>query len=199
MAFTRKLLKSMGIEDEKIDQIIDAHTEVTDALKAERDKYKASAEELANAKKELDEIKAKPDDGYKDKYEQEHQAFSEYKAKVAEEKATAEKKSLYRKVLQEAGVDAKRIDSVMRVADLSSVTVKEGEIEEADLSSVTVKEGEIEDRDALIESVKTDWADFIPATSTNPAKPEKPPVNTGGNDQEPHSMAEAMKMRYGVK
>lgn len=184
MAFTRKLLKSMGIEDEKIDQIIDAHTEVTDALKAERDKFKASAADLDAAKKELEELKAKPDDGYKEKYEQEHKAFSDYKAQVADEKAAAEKKSLYRKVLQEAGVDAKRIDSVMRVADLSSVTVKEGEIE---------------DRDKLIESVKTDWADFIPATSTNPAKPEKPPVNTGGNDQEPHSMAEAMKMRYGVK
>ena len=35
MSLTRKLLRSMGIEDEKVDQIIEAHTEVTDALKKE--------------------------------------------------------------------------------------------------------------------------------------------------------------------
>ena len=38
MAFTRKMLKAMNIEDEKIDQIIDAHSETVDALKADRAK-----------------------------------------------------------------------------------------------------------------------------------------------------------------
>ena len=33
----------MGIEEEKIDQIIDAHSETVDALKAERDGYKEDA------------------------------------------------------------------------------------------------------------------------------------------------------------
>ena len=46
MAFTRKFLSALGIEADKVDQIIDAHTEVTDALKSERDKYKADAEKL---------------------------------------------------------------------------------------------------------------------------------------------------------
>ena len=43
MALTRKMLKAMGIEDEKIDQIIEAHTETVDALKVERDQYKEDA------------------------------------------------------------------------------------------------------------------------------------------------------------
>ena len=43
MALTRKMLKAMGIEDEKIDQIIEAHTETTDALKQQRDEAKAEA------------------------------------------------------------------------------------------------------------------------------------------------------------
>ena len=34
----------MGIEADKIDEIIDAHTEVTTSLKQERDSYKADAE-----------------------------------------------------------------------------------------------------------------------------------------------------------
>ena len=45
MALTRKMLKAMGIEDEKIDQIIEEHVESIDGLKAERDRYKAGAEE----------------------------------------------------------------------------------------------------------------------------------------------------------
>ena len=46
MALTRKMLKAMGIEDEKIDQIIEAHSETVDALKEQRDQYKADAEKL---------------------------------------------------------------------------------------------------------------------------------------------------------
>ena len=34
MALTRKMLKAMGIEDDKIDQIIEAHTETVDGLKS---------------------------------------------------------------------------------------------------------------------------------------------------------------------
>ena len=43
MGFSRKMLKAMNIEDEKIDQIIDAHSETVDALKADRDAYKEDA------------------------------------------------------------------------------------------------------------------------------------------------------------
>ena len=37
MALTRKMLKAMGIEDEKIDQIIDEHAESVNALKTKLD------------------------------------------------------------------------------------------------------------------------------------------------------------------
>ncbi|MEE8717538.1 MAG: hypothetical protein SOI24_10925 [Coriobacteriales bacterium] len=33
MALTRKMLRAMGIEDEKADEIIEAHAETVDALK----------------------------------------------------------------------------------------------------------------------------------------------------------------------
>ena len=54
MALTRKALSTMGIEDDKIDQIISMHTETVNALKEERDKYKDGAEKLETVKKELD-------------------------------------------------------------------------------------------------------------------------------------------------
>ena len=58
MALTRKMLKAMGIEDEKIDQIIEAHAETTEALKAERDAAQQAAKENENAQKELEDLKA---------------------------------------------------------------------------------------------------------------------------------------------
>lgn len=58
MALTRKFLKALGIEDDKIEQIVEAHAETVDALKDERDSYKAKAEEAAETQKELDTMKA---------------------------------------------------------------------------------------------------------------------------------------------
>ena len=52
MAMTRKFLKAMGIEEEKIEQIIEAHTETVNALKEERDKFKGDAEKLPTVQKE---------------------------------------------------------------------------------------------------------------------------------------------------
>ena len=58
MALTRKFLSAMGIEDEKVDEIIGAHTETVNALKEQRDSYKADAEKLPAVQKELDDMKA---------------------------------------------------------------------------------------------------------------------------------------------
>ena len=44
MALTRKLLKGMGLTDEQVDTIIEAHTDTVDGLKAEVAKYKTDAE-----------------------------------------------------------------------------------------------------------------------------------------------------------
>ena len=56
MALTRKMLKAMSIEDEQIEQIIEAHAESTDALKASRDEYKAEAEKIPELQKEIDKL-----------------------------------------------------------------------------------------------------------------------------------------------
>ena len=59
MAMTRKFLKAMGIEEDQIEQIIEAHTETVSALKDERDSYKEDAEKLADVQKELNTAKVK--------------------------------------------------------------------------------------------------------------------------------------------
>ena len=82
MALTRKLLKGMGLTDEQVDTIIEAHTDTVDGLKEQVKTYKADAEKLPNVQKELDDLKAAGDGGYKEKYEKEHKAFEDYKADV---------------------------------------------------------------------------------------------------------------------
>lgn len=163
MALTRKMLKAMGIEDEKIDQIIEEHSESTDALKQQRDDWKAKAEaKPATDPKPKD---PEPTDEYKAKYDAEKKAFEEYKAGIAAEKAEADKRAKYRELIVKAGVDSKRVDSVLKVSDLSEIKVKDGAIEGAD---------------DLVKSIKEDWADFIPTTQKVGANAPNPPKNDGG-------------------
>lgn len=165
MALTRKMLKAMGIEDEKIDQIIEEHTESTDALKQQRDEYKAKAEAKATASTEPKPKDPEPGDEYKAKYDAEKKAFEDYKANIAAEKAEADKRAKYRELIVKAGVDSKRVDSVLKVSDLSEIKVKDGAIEGAD---------------DLVKSIKEDWADFIPTTQKVGANAPNPPENDGG-------------------
>ena len=66
MALTRSMLKGMNLTEEQVGAIIDAHKETVDALKEQRDNYKADAEKLADVQKELDDIKNGED--YEAKY-----------------------------------------------------------------------------------------------------------------------------------
>ena len=154
MALTRKFLKAMGIEDEKIDQIIEAHTESTDALKEERDsaradadKYKADAEKLPAVQQELDGLKsAQSDNPYKEQYEKEHQAFEDYKAQITEKETAAKKEAAYRKILTDAGVSNGIIDLIIK-----------GDPAEIELD----EKGEIKGADELTKSVKEKYAQYI--------------------------------------
>ena len=93
MSITRKLLKGMGLTDEQVDTIIEAHTETVDGLKADVSRYKADAGKLAGVQKELDDLKAAGDGGYKSKYEKEHSDFEAFKSNITakETKAAKEK------------------------------------------------------------------------------------------------------------
>lgn len=166
MALTRKMLKAMGIEEEKIDQIIEAHAETVDGLKSDINKYKGDAEKLPTVQKELDDLKAAGDGGYKEKYEKEHAAFEDFK-KTQKGKETKEaKEKAYRDLLKEVGVSEKRIDSVMKVFVHDDINLDES--------------GKIKDADKVAENVKKEWADFIVETNTTGATTNNPPANGGG-------------------
>ena len=167
MAFTRKMLKAMGIEEEKIDQIIDAHSETVDALKADRDAYKEDAAKLAAVQKELDELKAKGDDGYKAKYEAEKAAHDALKADIAAKETKKAKTDAYRELLKGANIDEKRIATILRA---EAPTIDKIELD---------ADGKIKNAEQYTQSIKSDWADFIVTQSAKGANTATPPANGG--------------------
>lgn len=57
MVLTRKMLKAMGIDDDKTDEIIDAHAETVSSLKKQVDDARASSGNAEALQKEVDELK----------------------------------------------------------------------------------------------------------------------------------------------
>lgn len=167
MALTRKMLSAFGIEADKVDEIIEAHTETVNGLKAERDQYKAEAEKLPSIQKELEALKAKQDgdDPYKEKYEALNKEFTEFKAEIEQRDANTKKENAYRAILKDIGISDKRIDAVMKVSDFSGVEFDE--------------QGNIKEADKLKESLKSEWADFISTKRVEGAGTANPPTNDG--------------------
>lgn len=72
-----------------MDTIIEAHSDTVDGLKGELSKYKADAEKLPGVQKELEDLKAKGDDGWKDKHDKVKREFDEYKEERRKRKREA--------------------------------------------------------------------------------------------------------------
>ena len=178
MSLTRRMLKAMGIEDEKIDEIITAHTETVDALKEQRDQYKADAEKLPNVQNELQGMKDAASKNGGSAWEVKYNAMKEEKEKVEKDfkafktqteaaQTKAAKDKAYRALLKYIGVSDKRIDAVMKVTDLDGIELDE--------------QGDIKDADKAKENAKAEWSDFIQTTTIRGADTSTPPTNTGNS------------------
>ena len=185
MALTRRMLKAMGIEEEKVDEIISAHSETVDALKDQRDKYKEDAEKLPNVQKDLDKAKedlkkAKESGGNgetvaKEDFEKLQKDFDDYKKGVEGKETRAAKEKAYRDLLKSANVSEKRINAVLKVSDIDSIELD--------------KEGKIKDVDKLTENVKKEWADFIEEDGQQGASTETPPGGNSGKEVDYSNMS----------
>ena len=166
MSLTRKMLKAMGIEEEKIDQIIEAHSETVDSLKADRDSYKEDAEKLKDVQKELDDLKAKGDDGWKEKHDRLKAEFDQYKNDVQEKEAKAAKEAAYRAILKDANLSEKGIEKAVKYADWDKIELGE--------------DGKLKGANDHIKAAREEWAEYVTTTTTTGAKTSTPPANNGG-------------------
>lgn len=172
MAFTRKALKAMGLTDEQVDSIIELHTESTDAIKADRDKYKEDAEKLSDVQRQLDEanskLKAAEKDDYKGKYESEKAAHDKLKADIQTKETKAKKTDVFKAYLKEKGYSDNAITKITKYG---------GYVDGIELD----EEGKITNSDKLMTSVETEWSEYKPQAGTQRHTPVTPPV--GGKVQ----------------
>ena len=174
MALTRKFLSALGIEADKVDEIIEAHSETVNALKAERDEYKETASKAKELQKDLDEAKEAlkdTDDGYKTKYDDLKEEYDKYKSEIADKETLKAKETAYRKLLTDCGVSEKRMNSIIKLTDLKDVELDD--------------KNELKDADKLQETIKKEWSDFITvdggrgSNTENPPQEDKPKVSDG--------------------
>lgn len=181
MALTRKALKAMNLTDEQVESVMEMHIEVKDGLVDQLKQAQAKANQYEKDHLELEGIKAKGDDGYKDKYENEHRAFENYKAKIANEKLFAKQTESYKEVLKDAKISNKYVPTVVKA---SKDVIASIEYDEKD---------NIKNKDDLITSVKDDWEVFVESTRVDGADPPEPPESDEGDSFESRSLAEKME------
>lgn len=168
MALTRKLLKGMGLTDEQVDTIIEAHTDTVDGLKADVARYKADAEKLPDIQKQLDDLKAAGDNGYQEKYEKEHKAFEDFKANVTAKESKAAKEKAVRAYFESKNITGANLDIAMRGC---------GE----EMAALELDGDKIKDTKALDTLVDGTYKGLVSTTQTKGANPANPPANTGGS------------------
>lgn len=166
MALTRKFLQAMGIEADKIDEIIDAHTEVTSSLKQERDSFKADAERYQATKEELDNLKesSKGNEDFEEKYNELKAEYDKFKSDLTAKETLEAKNKAVKDLLKEVGISDKRLDAILKITDMNSITLD--------------KEGKVKDADKLKGTFETEYSDFIVKSEVEGAKVSNPPAKT---------------------
>ena len=187
MSLTRKALSTMGIESDKIDQIIEMHSETVNGLKEQISEYKTKAEKLPTVSKELEELKKSTtnSDEYKAKYESEKQAFESFKKQIETEKTNSAKDKLYRQLLSDNHVKSNKIDLIMRTVNLDKLEL-DGE--------------KLKGSEDLNKEILKDWQDFIEVTevkgtntATHPNQTSENSVDLGSLSMEDYIKARQQK------
>lgn len=163
MSFTRSFLKASGLTDEQITAVMEEHSAVVEALKQQRDGYKADAEKLPAVQKQLDDLKGGED--YKGKLAELQKEYDGYKASVKAEAELTKKKDAYSRLLAEEKVSDKRINAVLRLTDFDAIRLN--------------ADGTLENADQLRQTIRSDWADYIVTTRVDTEQVATPPAVQG--------------------
>lgn len=174
MALTRRQLTALGIEPEKIEEIISSHSETVSALKEEIERYKSDAEKLPAVQKELDDLRAATDGKDYDKLKQEfddyktskQKEFDDYKADVEAREVLAAKEKAYRAVLKDANLSDKGIEKAIKYADWDAVELDDGHVKDAK---------------NVVKAVRDEWAEYIIKSETKGAETATPPAGNGND------------------
>lgn len=171
MALTRKMLKAMGIEDEKIDQIIEAHTETVSGLKDSIEKMQGKADGYDKMKTDLEkaqgDLEAVKKDGWKEKHDKLKKEYDDYKAEQAGKEARSAKEAAVRAYLESKGIKGANLTIAMRGLN-------------AEVNAAELDGDKLKDTKALDDLISGEFAALVGKESTTGANTSNPPANGGG-------------------
>ena len=164
MTLTRKMLEALGLDDAKIDSVMEGHGETVSALKKQRDDALEASRNASDIlaerdrlKQQVEELTKQASDAAKVRAE-----FDAYKQQVEGAKARTAKEQAVDALLKDAGVARESFRKTLRASlDLDSM-----ELDEA---------GHIKDADTHKERIRTEYADFIGQTETGGTPRLDPP------------------------
>ena len=165
MALTRKLLKGMGLTDEQVDTIIEAHTDTVDGLKEQVKTYKSDAEKLPNVQKELDDLKAAGDGGWEEKAKDFEKKYNDLVAENKNKETKAAKESAAKAFFESKGITGNSLEIAMRGSS-------------AEIAALDLDGEKIKDSSALDALVNGTFKALVSTTTTKGANIPNPPVTT---------------------
>ena len=164
MSITRKMLKGMGLTEDQQDTILEPHTETVNEIKAERDRLKADAEKLPGVQKQLDDLKAAGDGGYKEKFEKERKYFEDYKADITAKETKAAKEKAVRAYFESKNITGANLDLAMRGCG-------------TEMAALEMDGEKIKDTTSLDALLTGTYKGLISTSKTKGANPANPPAN----------------------
>lgn len=169
MALTRNFLKALGLNEEQINSIVEAHTETISGIKDELKTAKVKADKFDEVEKELNDLKAEKvgTEDFKSKYEKEHTEFENYKSEVSAKETKAAKEKAVSAYFESKGITGKNLAIAMRGC-------------RSELDGIELDGEKIKDKTALDELIKGDFSGLVSTTKIKGATTANPPANTGG-------------------
>ena len=181
MALSRRMLSAMGLEADKIEQIIEAHTETVTGLKQQnadlsdqlakaKETGTADSDKLKDVQKKYDDLLAQVEADKKahegKDYDALKQEYDNYKAEVQEKAVKSAKEKALRDLLSDMKVSDKGTSMIMKYMGVSGIELDE--------------DGKLKDAASIKKAVKEDWSDYIPTVETKGADTKTPPTDGKG-------------------
>lgn len=155
----------------------------------EKKRYNDKLDEITR----LEQEKADAEDNatkagsWEKKYNSLKTQFDTYKSDTEAKAKLADVKTAYRKLLNDAGIDPKRHDTIIKATVFDGMKLGE--------------DGKLEKADELKKSIETEWADFKVSTKTKGAEVDNPPKDDPGTGANPRAAEIAKRFherRYGT-
>ncbi len=182
MALTRKMLQGMNLTEEQVDAIIEEHTNVKSSLQKKMDDANEELDALKDVEKENRNLKKqlenKDGENWEEKFNEEHEAFENFKKDIEAGKQKKVLEKAYAKLLKEQGIGEKHIDSIIRVTDFKGMKVD--------------KDGNLEKTEELVKDISEKWSGFKVNVEETGAGTQTPPK---GGSTKYNSREEIMKIK----